>query len=88
MSAEMVKFAHAALIDAGHPELCDYVRTTVLGQLTIDSPCPAPHTVIQAVALAHRASGHLVTIHRVDGAAGFDCFDCGLVSAHSSEGGR
>lgn len=82
----MVTLAKAALIDAGHPALCAYVRDYGDGRPTVRSPCPAPHTVIQAVALAHRASGHAVTIYRLTlgedegSAAGFDCVDCGFES--------
>jgi hypothetical protein len=79
----MLQLAHAALVDAGHPELCEYV-TLKEGESVpwITSPCPKPHTVAQAVALAHQAMGHLVIIHRVEGAAGFDCVDCDLESDH------
>lgn len=78
---DMVALAHAALIDAGHPELCQYVtRNEALDLPMVHTPCPNPHMAIKAVALSHQAVGHTITVYNEEFRAGFDCIECGFVS--------
>jgi hypothetical protein len=70
--------AHAAVAEAGHPELCERIIAHPVYGVTILSPVEWPHIAIKAVALAHQAAGHLVTADYEPGHAHFECVDCGL----------
>lgn len=75
--SSMVQLAHAALTEAGYPELVRFVYAKPGSDLPlIRSPCPSPGVIVRAVALSHEAAGHYVTLHLSDGTASFDCIEC------------
>lgn len=79
----LLPLAHAALLEAGHPELAERIVPHERYGITIKSPCEHPHIAIKAVALAHQRAGHNIIIEYIDNgeggqAAHFSCFECGL----------
>jgi hypothetical protein len=81
--SEMLRLATAALLEAGHGDQVERLIEHPIYGVSIKTPCEKPHIVIKAVALAHQAAGHNVTVYYVDKgaegkAASFDCEECGL----------
>lgn len=73
-----IQLAHAAVVEAGFPEMMEYIIPSDKWGITIKSPCPLPHVTVKAVALAHQAAGHAVVFDHVEGHAHFSCVECGM----------
>ena len=78
MSGLSIGIAHAAVSEAGHPELIERIIPDPVYGITIKTPCENPHVAVKAVAMAHVAAGHTVVLDYEPGHGHFTCEECGF----------